>query len=287
MSEEDEQVLPDIWETLPFDVQQHVLDMLSPSDCDRLSLVCTYFKHLARNSESWKRSYLYQLDSNLQPPRLFAPGDYREACLLRLRIRYDGVYFAKCSYVRIIGAGQSLTDSRTYMSVVYFRFFRFFKDGTAAMLTHPADTSSGSAKAPLSVYKRLTEATTASALIEETSRLEKASIICSFVIKEDQITFRYNEGRNQWIGRLTVDHWKYRRSAILRWERYSYWNIDDFHRHVDDRRLQTPLPVIVPADPDLIEEDIPKELFCSINIHLEQHFPIMKFKADRKLAYLF
>ena len=284
---EDEEVLPDIWDALPFDVQQHVLDMLSPSICDKLSLVCTYFKYLARNSQSWMRSFNFQLENTLQPPIITSSGDYREACLKRLRIRYDGVYFAKCSYVRIIGAVQSLTDSRTYMSVVYFRFFRFFKDGTAAMLTHPADTSSGTAKAPLSVYRRLTDAKTASALVQESSRLERASIICSFIIQDDRITFRYYEGRNQWIGRLTVDHWKYRPSAILRWERYSYWNVDDYHRHIDERRLQTPLHLIFPVDDELIEEDIPKELFCSINIHLEQHFPIMKFKAERKLAYLF
>jgi len=282
MSEEE----PDLWSVLPFDVHQRVFDFMSPAECDRLSLVSTHFLTAARSSECWRKSYLFQLYHSLAVPKLLLPGDYRQAALGRLRPRYDGVYFAKCSYVRIIGAGQSLTDTRTFLSIVYYRFFRFFSDGSAAMITHPADMSSGTAKAPIPIYERLVAATSPHALIEQSTRLEKASIVCFFTFDQSNITFRYEDDRNQWIGRMTVHHWKYRPSAIIRWERYSYWNMSDYSRYVTDMQARGIDLQNIP-DQLLVEEDIPKELLCSIGLRIEEHFPDMKFKAEKRLQQLF
>jgi len=270
---------PDIWAILPDDVQQRVLDMFSPAECERFSLVSHSFKVLARRSEAWKRSYLFQLDY----PVKGLPDEYRPLSLERIRIRYDGVYFAKCSYNRVIGAGQSLTVSRTFVSVVYYRFFRFYPDGSAAMVTQPADLSSGEPRAPVSVYELLIALSSPQALVQERTRLEKASVVCYFSTEAERVTFRYNDGRNQWLGRLRVSAWKYKPGAILRWERYWYWNSADYRRHLLDSQDNT-----APVDDWLLEEsEIPRELLCSINLRTEQHFPSLKFKADRRLNSLF
>jgi hypothetical protein len=249
--------------------------MLSPAECDRLSYVNHQFKHLARSSESWKCSFLFELKSSTSPPRLLVPEEYRNLRLKRLYIRFDGLYFAKCSYVRVIGAGQSLTDSRTFVPVSYYRFLRFFRDGTVAMMTQPADISSGIPRAPRPSYEKLINTPDSSTLLDPADVHCHDLFLARFTIQGELVTLRYNDGANQWIARLSIHHSGHRLSSTIKWISYSYWNTND-------------VDAIFSADHKLLDEtDIPKECLYSLNLSSEDNFPPLRFKSDQRLDYLF
>jgi hypothetical protein len=63
-------------------------------------------------------------------------GVWREMYLQRPRLNFDGVYISKCSYAR---AGEQSLDNfyRPWHLVEYYRYLRFFSNGTVVFLTSP------------------------------------------------------------------------------------------------------------------------------------------------------
>ncbi|CAL8359933.1 unnamed protein product [Boreogadus saida] len=132
---------------LPPEVLMYIFRWVVSSDLDmrtleQLSLVCRGFYICARDSDLWRSACLRVWGRTALAPF----QSWREMFLERPRVRFDGVYISKVSYVR---QGEESLDGfyRAWHQVAYYRYLRFFPDGKVGMLTTPED--------PLTVIPRL------------------------------------------------------------------------------------------------------------------------------------
>ncbi|XP_033469255.1 F-box only protein 9 isoform X2 [Epinephelus lanceolatus] len=134
---------------LPREILMYIFRWVVSSDLDmraleQLSLVCRGFYICARDPEIWHSACLRVWGRNCT--KLVPFKSWREMFLQRPRVRFDGVYISKTSYIR---QGEESLDGfyRAWHHVEYYRYLRFFPDGFVIMLTTPED--------PLSVVPRL------------------------------------------------------------------------------------------------------------------------------------
>ncbi|XP_072247198.1 F-box only protein 9 [Leuresthes tenuis] len=134
---------------LPREILMYIFRWVVSSDLDmraleQLSLVCRGFYICARDPEIWRLACLRVWGRNCT--KLLPYKSWREMFLQRPRVRFDGVYISKTSYIR---QGEESLDGfyRAWHHVEYYRYLRFFPDGHVIMLTTPED--------PLSVIPRL------------------------------------------------------------------------------------------------------------------------------------
>ncbi|XP_077080206.1 F-box only protein 9 isoform X2 [Siphateles boraxobius] len=134
---------------LPFEVLMYIFRWVVSCDLDlraleQLSLVCRGFYICARDPEIWRSACLRVWGRSCT--KMLPFSSWREMFLERPRVRFDGVYISKTSYIR---QGEESLDGfyRAWHQVEYYRYLRFFPDGQAMMLTTPED--------PLVVVPRL------------------------------------------------------------------------------------------------------------------------------------
>ncbi|XP_056117877.1 F-box only protein 9 isoform X1 [Rhinichthys klamathensis goyatoka] len=134
---------------LPFEVLMYIFRWVVSCDLDlraleQLSLVCRGFYICARDPEIWRSACLRVWGRSCT--KMLPFSSWREMFLERPRVRFDGVYISKTSYIR---QGEESLDGfyRAWHQVEYYRYLRFFPDGQAVMLTTPED--------PLVVVPRL------------------------------------------------------------------------------------------------------------------------------------
>uniref|UniRef100_A0A8D0A2L3 F-box only protein n=1 Tax=Sander lucioperca TaxID=283035 RepID=A0A8D0A2L3_SANLU len=134
---------------LPREIMMYIFRWVVSSDLDmraleQLSLVCRGFYICARDPEIWHLACLRVWGRNCT--KLVPFKSWREMFLRRPRVRYDGVYISKTSYIR---QGEESLDGfyRAWHHVEYYRYLRFFPSGQVVMLTTPED--------PLAVVPRL------------------------------------------------------------------------------------------------------------------------------------
>ncbi|KAM4729911.1 F-box only protein 9 isoform 1-T1 [Anableps anableps] len=134
---------------LPREILMYIFRWVVSSELDmrtleQLSLVCRGFYICARDPEIWRSACLRVWGRNCT--KLVPFKSWREMFLQRPRVRFDGVYISKTSYIR---QGEESLDGfyRAWHHVEYYRYLRFFPDGFVLMLTTPED--------PLSVVPRL------------------------------------------------------------------------------------------------------------------------------------
>ncbi|XP_031729563.1 F-box only protein 9 isoform X1 [Anarrhichthys ocellatus] len=134
---------------LPSEILMYIFRWVVSSDLDmraleQLSLVCRGFYICARDPEIWHLACLRVWGRNCT--KLVPFKSWREMFLQRPRVRYDGVYISKTSYIR---QGEASLDGfyRAWHHVECYRYLRFFPDGHVVMLNTPED--------PLLVVPRL------------------------------------------------------------------------------------------------------------------------------------
>ncbi|XP_034041611.1 F-box only protein 9 isoform X2 [Thalassophryne amazonica] len=134
---------------LPREILMYIFRWVVSSDLDmraleQLSLVCRGFYICARDPEIWRSACLKVWGRNCT--KLVPYKSWREMFLQRPRVRFDGIYISKTSYIR---QGEESLDGfyRAWHQVDYYRYLRFFADGFIIMLTTPED--------PLSIVPRL------------------------------------------------------------------------------------------------------------------------------------
>ncbi|XP_056148409.1 F-box only protein 9 [Lampris incognitus] len=165
---------------LPPEVLMYIFRWVVSSDLDmraleQLSLVCRGFYIRARDPEIWRSACLRVWGRSCT--KLGPFKSWREMFLERPRMRFDGVYISKTSYIR---QGEESLDGfyRAWHQVEYYRYLRFFPDGQVMMLTTPED--------PLSVVPRLSSRNTKLdsvlyghyRLSQETDNQTKVFIVC-------------------------------------------------------------------------------------------------------------
>ena len=232
--------MEDTWALLPVDIQWRAFDFLAPAECDRVATTSKRFLELSRLSKSWFRAARSRHKS---PPN--SPSKCRVICLTGYRPRCDGVYISKCQYVRIVAKGQSLTETRGFVPVTYFRFLRFFNDGQAVMATAPADMSTGDPRMPKKVYLKLVKIESAvegdsadeddvpKPSASSTSRRRNPPIVipdenrqwhvCQWSDTGPLISLWYRDKSDTWFANLSLSHGATVCSE-LQWDRYCYWS---------------------------------------------------------------
>uniref|UniRef100_T1IV17 F-box only protein 9 n=1 Tax=Strigamia maritima TaxID=126957 RepID=T1IV17_STRMM len=124
---------------LPMEILLYLFKWVISADLDlrsleQLSLVCRGFYLCARDPELWRLAC--QRVWGICTPGNY--GSWRNMYLQRRpRLRYDGAYISKTTYVR--DGENSFQDHcyRPWHLVEYFRYVRFFPDGIVLMLTTP------------------------------------------------------------------------------------------------------------------------------------------------------
>uniref|UniRef100_A0A914VYC8 F-box protein Hrt3/FBXO9 C-terminal domain-containing protein n=1 Tax=Plectus sambesii TaxID=2011161 RepID=A0A914VYC8_9BILA len=109
---------------------------------DQLSMVCCGFYVLARDAEIWRLACQRTWGAVRAETPCDAVPNWRQMYIERPHVWHHGAYIAKMTYVR---HGESSFQDRFYRPwhiVVYYRFIRFFSDGTIIMVTTPEDPGS-------------------------------------------------------------------------------------------------------------------------------------------------
>ncbi|CAJ1067520.1 F-box only protein 9 [Xyrichtys novacula] len=134
---------------LPREILMYIFRWVVSTDLDmraleQLSSVCRGFYICARDPEIWRSACIRVWGRNCTKNVPYK--SWREMFLQRPRVRFDGIYISKTSYIR---QGEESLDGfyRAWHHVECYRYLRFFSDGHVVMLTTPED--------PLTVIPRL------------------------------------------------------------------------------------------------------------------------------------
>uniref|UniRef100_H0WX90 F-box only protein n=1 Tax=Otolemur garnettii TaxID=30611 RepID=H0WX90_OTOGA len=104
-----------------------------PEACKKMYALCTKDPEIWRLAclKVWGRSCI----------KLVPYTSWRQMFLERPRVRFDGVYISKTTYIR---QGEQSLDGfyRAWHQVEYYRYIRFFPDGSVMMLTTPEEPQS-------------------------------------------------------------------------------------------------------------------------------------------------
>ncbi|XP_014662848.1 PREDICTED: F-box only protein 9-like [Priapulus caudatus] len=126
---------------LPVEVLVYIFKWVVSSELDMRSLeqlagVSRGFYVCARDREIWRLACEKVFGVTCGSPTTY--GSWRNMYILRPHVRYNGCYISKTTYVR---HGEQSLDNfyRPWHTVNYYRYLRFWPDGTAMMLTTPDD----------------------------------------------------------------------------------------------------------------------------------------------------
>eukprot|EP00069_Balaena_mysticetus_P021502 bmy_03094T0 len=136
---------------LPMEVLMYIFRWVVSSDLDLRSL-----EQLSQSGFNISNSYIFKTECFQDPEiwrlaclkvwgrsciKLVAYTSWREMFLERPRVRFDGVYISKTTYIR---QGEQSLDGfyRAWHQVEYYRYIRFFPDGHVMMLTTPEEPQS-------------------------------------------------------------------------------------------------------------------------------------------------
>ncbi|XP_055620547.1 F-box only protein 9 [Toxorhynchites rutilus septentrionalis] len=136
---------------LPMEVILYILRWVVSGELDlksmeRFARVCRGFYLLARDPEIWKRACIRVWGVNVGTLKGSPFPSWREMYINRPRVHFHGCYISRTSYMRY--GENSFQDQfyRPVQLVEYYRYFRFFADGTVLMLTSAEEPQNGVAK---------------------------------------------------------------------------------------------------------------------------------------------
>ncbi|CAB4011541.1 F-box only 9-like, partial [Paramuricea clavata] len=104
---------------------------------ERIAQVCKGFYALARDAEIWRLACIRIWGVNLGSTVSWN-GSWREMYLKRAHVLCNGVYISKVSYTR--PSEPTFYQQYTpYQLIIYYRYLRFFTDGSVLFLTSPEE----------------------------------------------------------------------------------------------------------------------------------------------------
>lgn len=132
---------------LPMEVILYILRWVVSSDLDLRSLerfgrVCRGFYLLVRDPDIWRRACVKVWGVNVGNLKGSPFSSWREMYVTRPRVHFHGCYISRTSYLRY--GENSFQDQfyRPVQLVEYYRYFRFFADGSVLMLTSAEEPQS-------------------------------------------------------------------------------------------------------------------------------------------------
>ena len=118
---------------LPAELVANILRKLAEEDVqsiEHVGMVCRAYYIYVRDPMLWR--YIYEWTFRDTLPPMDPTVDYRHLFLETPRLRFDGVYISRCSYIR--QAYSEFAFTQPIHLVVYYRYLRFFRDGTVLSL---------------------------------------------------------------------------------------------------------------------------------------------------------
>ncbi|XP_050297152.1 F-box only protein 9 [Anthonomus grandis grandis] len=213
---------------LPLELILEILKWVVSSDLDLRSLemfgaVCRGFYLCSRDPEIWRLVCIRIWGLHCNPnPDLY--GSWRNMFIERPRLNFNGCYISKTTYIR--HGENSFQDQfyRPWHLVAYYRYLRFFPEGTVLMLTSADDPAAcvnllktRRPRTPVMIgYYRLNDDKVT--LVVERQELQKGA----------QSTYKKNSRRREidlseqtFHMELQIQTQKNRRHAKLAWSYYS------------------------------------------------------------------
>ncbi|XP_062101404.1 F-box protein 7 [Humulus lupulus] len=121
-----------IHRSLPDELLFEVFARTTPYDLGRASCVCRKWRHTIRNPVFWRNACLkaWQLSGVVENCKILQSkyeGSWRRMWLLRPRVRTDGLYVSRNTYIRAGVAEWKVTNP--VHVVCYYRYIRFLASG--------------------------------------------------------------------------------------------------------------------------------------------------------------
>ncbi|XP_077248817.1 F-box protein 7 [Tasmannia lanceolata] len=117
---------------LPDELLHEVFTRMNPYSLGRAACVCRKWRYTIWNPSFWRSACLktWQLSGAVENYRIFQSsydGSWRKMWLLRPRLRIDGLYVSRNTYIRAGVAEWKVTNP--VHVVCYYRYIRFFPNG--------------------------------------------------------------------------------------------------------------------------------------------------------------
>ncbi|CAL0319415.1 unnamed protein product [Lupinus luteus] len=121
-----------IHRSLPDELLFEVIARMTPYDMGKASCVCRKWRYTIRNPVFWRNACLkawqfYGVVENYKILQSKYDGSWRKMWLSRPRLRTDGLYVSRNTYIRVGVAEWKITNP--VHLVCYFRYLRFFPSG--------------------------------------------------------------------------------------------------------------------------------------------------------------
>ncbi|KAL2513159.1 F-box protein 7 [Abeliophyllum distichum] len=121
-----------IHRSLPDELLFEIFSRMTPYTLGRASCVCRKWKYTIRNPVFWRNACLkaWQLNGVAENYKILQSnydGSWRKMWLLRPRLRSDGLYVSRNTYIRAGVAEWKITNP--VHIVCYFRYLRFYPSG--------------------------------------------------------------------------------------------------------------------------------------------------------------
>jgi len=204
---------------------------------ETLSAVCKWFYACAKDEELWKAICIRVWGVNISSNNQY--NGWRNMIILRPRVKYDGLYISFNTYVRI-GEQTIGCYYKPCHLVEYYKYLRFFADGTVLIYT--------AGEEPQSVIQLLQQPPQRypDGCYRGYYRLTNTNIVNIFFTRISQLPLADNYRRRRrekppdvkeqnFIMKLELEDSSKRRNNVLLWNNYTY--------HVKNRRTGEPIGV--------------------------------------------
>lgn len=129
---------------LPDEVIIKVFEKLSATTVSRCGMVCKQWRRHAESPQLWQRlctaAFVHtSVEKNVSLMRTAYGQSWKRMYIERPHIRFDGIYVSRNTYIRV-GAVHWDIKNPVHL-VVYYRYYRFFPDGTVLTRTSPQPVS--------------------------------------------------------------------------------------------------------------------------------------------------
>eukprot|EP00879_Flechtneria_rotunda_P006559 GHRR01006892.1.p1 GENE.GHRR01006892.1~~GHRR01006892.1.p1 ORF type:complete len:222 (+),score=44.07 GHRR01006892.1:225-890(+) len=138
----DEADLAPIQRVFPEELMNIVFSYLSPYNLGRAACVCKQWKHLCEHSRHWEAACREAFGTchkdvacSQQLVRQRYRSSWQRLFLEVPHLRFEGLYVSRNTYIRQ-GVAEWRREKTCHL-VTYFRYFRFFRDGTLLYRTSP------------------------------------------------------------------------------------------------------------------------------------------------------
>jgi len=297
-----------------------ILSFLDVGTISKFGATCENYHKIVPFVDLWgRRFHAVWPQEKLQPRAgVLMQALYKRELFRRARPRFDGSYVSRCVYSRRIQEGASLTDTRTFLQIVYHRLIRFLPDKTALMII----SEKGGKGSSRQVFQDLANSDVDPHLLE---KYGKQLHRCRWELKSESeegamLSLSYFDGKLCWSADLLACPGTDRRQggSRLEWYEYRFWDpseVLDFRRRelyrereavnhrlhraqIDSTDLDTlsdlmyqyeqlgeALRAVRESHTDPVDS-IPPMLLKRITL-CQEHFPLSRLVHSSKLAHLF